>query len=433
MIDSQYSALEEGAFRMISSIAFAFISLGVFFTPFSALALYWGTIKLADIAFFSGFFLSLIYSFLAQRFFFVPVKLLLSAVITVVGFLIVVTVYENDDIREFPTFMMVVSWFLVPLAIMNQAGKNVRSVKLILAIWMLGILLGAIIGIIQNSGMISIRNTLGLSIHYREAGLTIHPNSFGFYCALGLPLFFEKALLEKSLFNKTLAFIACAILIYSVNISGSRSALVLIGLAILLILIMVALRAGVLLQLVLCLGLMAPLLLAYYSGVIPQLGGDQSAVNRLFFGDPSAYAADLRRTQFFEYVLQVFQEHPFLGNGYRLYGVHDAILGTLALSGVVGLIGFLLREGAAIDDFRHLKKIDNHLRYFGLSTIGLRVSYIVWLTSLLTAYWLLERGGMVVIGLLGAMAVVNLHHRVVDSLASVPSHSISNSLSPNMK
>lgn len=394
---------------MMGSMAYIFTLMTIFLCPFSGIGFREVAFRLSDLPLFFAIFFTLVSALYDRKPLLAPVRLILSGVITLLGLFISLVVSDEDQAREIAKFMMIISWFLIPLVILNQGAVGpLRTIRLVQA-WAIGSLIAASIGVLQHFGIIYLRDAAGLSrvtSAYRQAGLSIHPNTFGLYCALAYPFFLDRLLLSRGILTKLMALFSCLLLVYAANISGSRGALVLILAATFLVFFFFSVRAKILPLFLIAVVFIGIGLLAYGLGAIPQLGEGQSAVNRMFFGDPSADRADEQRLLFLGMVINSFLDHPLLGNGYNLYGLHDAFFGTLAAGGLIGFIGFVIRESVAISDFKVVLKRSSSISINGIPAVGLCVAYITWLLSLTMGYWMLERGGFVVIGLLSASAAV---------------------------
>lgn len=168
----------------------------------------------------------------------------------------------------------------------------------------------------------------------RYIGFTYHPNYLGMSCLLGASVtpFVVAKVAPQYRWIFWGSSLVCA---YGVWISGSRAALVvLIMLVLVYIFVERSIRAGG----AVALGLAGVLI---FSGRLLQDDGN-SALGRLL-GNGTASGSDIQRKQILTEAWQQFKEHPLLGNGFDGgIGSHNIYLQVAVAVGVFGLLGYLL-------------------------------------------------------------------------------------------
>lgn len=177
---------------------------------------------------------------------------------------------------------------------------------------------------------------VGESIAGRSVGLTHHPNAFG---EAGVMAFAACMYLwrrgETVWYRLFVAGCAGAALL-SVVTSGSRAAAAVVaGLVIMVPFVERSAVKGFLLALSLAIGIVSlPLLI--------DSSGDTSALARLA-GTGDALVADQARLNAQNFGIDMFFQHPIVGNGFAeaIY-VHNVVLGVAASIGLVGLLGYLM-------------------------------------------------------------------------------------------
>lgn len=167
----------------------------------------------------------------------------------------------------------------------------------------------------------------------RYVGYTTHPNFLGTSCLLAVALApFMLAMVRPG--YRWMFWGASLICTYGIWISGSRAALLVLGMLVFVYpFIERSIRAGA----AVLLGVAGVLLLA---GKIMQ-DDSNNALGRLF-GNGSAEGSDNARKDLLVTAFQQFRNHPLLGNGFDgSIGAHNIYLQVAVAVGVFGLIGYL--------------------------------------------------------------------------------------------
>jgi len=168
----------------------------------------------------------------------------------------------------------------------------------------------------------------------RYIGFTYHPNYLGLSCLLAASLvpYVTAKIAPK---YRWIFWGAAVIDAYGVWISGSRAALVVLGM---LIVVYPFVERSIRAVGAVVLGVATVLAL---SGRIKEDDGN-SALARLF-GSGTATGSDLERQSILSAAWKQFQNHPLLGNGFDGgIGSHNIYLQVAVAVGVFGLIGYLL-------------------------------------------------------------------------------------------
>ncbi|GAA1503828.1 O-antigen ligase family protein [Nocardioides humi] len=177
---------------------------------------------------------------------------------------------------------------------------------------------------------------IGDSIAGRSVGLTHHPNAFGEAGVMAFAALMYLWRRGESVWYRLLVAGCAAAAVLSVVTSGSRAAAVVVaGLVIMVPFVERSAVKGFVLALTLAIGIVAlPLLL--------DSAGDTSALSRLA-GTGDALVADQARLNAQNFGIEMFLEHPVVGNGFAeaIY-VHNVVLAVAASVGLVGLIGYLM-------------------------------------------------------------------------------------------
>ena len=170
----------------------------------------------------------------------------------------------------------------------------------------------------------------------RYQGLTHHTNAFGMAGMTAMAILLYLFAHHKGTQARVIILGAGAISLASVVMSGSRAAVVVA--AVLILIIPIVERSaliGVVTSVVAALGIVAiPLLV--------QSGHGGSALTRLA-GDGTAIVADQARSNGYEYGFGRFLESPILGSGLaNVELVHDVLLEVAVGIGVFGFAGYLM-------------------------------------------------------------------------------------------
>ena len=172
----------------------------------------------------------------------------------------------------------------------------------------------------------------------RHAGLATHPNYLaeGGMLALALLAYLAYRHFRRSWLWSAAILVAAVVCIASVHLSGSRAAIVVIAVLVLMIpFVERSAIAGFVMA-----GLVALAILAL--PVIAGLAGQGSAIDRLTGGGGSAQS-NSARTLGLDEGLDRFFAHPIMGDGLiDLFDIHNNFLEVAVAIGVIGLAGYLL-------------------------------------------------------------------------------------------
>ncbi|WGY01287.1 hypothetical protein QI633_22445 [Nocardioides sp. QY071] len=177
---------------------------------------------------------------------------------------------------------------------------------------------------------------LGGAVGNRYQGLSHHPNEFGGAGVMAFAALMYLWRRNDAVWYRVAVALAASACGVSVVISGSRAATAVM--AGLILLIPIVERSAVK-------GFVLAILGALFVFALPLVvgeSGEGSAISRLA-GSADALGADKARSEAQDFGIDMFFQHPLLGNGFAdaLY-VHNVVLGVATSIGIFGLIGYLL-------------------------------------------------------------------------------------------
>jgi len=217
---------------------------------------------------------------------------------------------------------VILAVILIPALLVWWSPRGRILVTLVLA-YAAGTFVSVLVGVVEAGGS-------------RSAGLTQHPNVFGYTAVLTLALLpFLARTLAKS-HRAWICVTVFGIAFLGIMISGSRAALVVA--LVLLVLVPAAERSIIAALAVLGSGLVA--ILAFGQRI--EAGGDgQDALSRLL-GAGNVERSDRARIEGVETVWASALEHPLLGSGFTFsdFVAHNAYAQIAAAAGFLGLAAF---------------------------------------------------------------------------------------------
>lgn len=170
----------------------------------------------------------------------------------------------------------------------------------------------------------------------RHQGLSHHANEFGGAGAMAFAALLYLWRRNDAYWYRAVVAVAAAGSVASVLTSGSRAATVVI--AGLVLMIPFVERSAVK-------GFLFAILGALFLFALPLVvdaAGEGSAISRLT-GSADALGADRARTQAQDFGIDLFFQHPLVGNGFAdALFVHNVVLGVLTSAGLFGLLGYFL-------------------------------------------------------------------------------------------
>jgi hypothetical protein len=198
----------------------------------------------------------------------------------------------------------------------------------------------------------------------RYQGLTHHTNAFGMAGLTAIAILLYLGARHRSTLARVAAVSAGAISAVSIVLSGSRAAL---AVAVVLVLLVPIVERTAVSSLVLVMGVLAgavalPLLL--------HSGDGGSALGRLA-GDPTATVADSARSTALNLGLERFWESPVIGSGLvDVEYYHNVFLEAAIGAGIAGLVGYLLALYALVRPLL-TDHVFRRLGYLPLAFIGM--------------------------------------------------------------
>ncbi|MFW6870172.1 O-antigen ligase family protein [Nocardioides sp. CPCC 206347] len=177
---------------------------------------------------------------------------------------------------------------------------------------------------------------IGGGVGNRYQGLSHHPNEFGGAGVMAFAALMYLWRRNDAVWYRVVVALAMAASVGSVVASGSRAgAAVLAGLVLMIPFVERSALKGFLLAV---LGALFVFALPFVVGN----SGEGSAIARLA-GSADALGADRARTEAQDFGIDLFLQHPFVGNGFSdALFVHNVVLGVASSTGVIGLLGYLM-------------------------------------------------------------------------------------------
>jgi hypothetical protein len=204
----------------------------------------------------------------------------------------------------------------------------------------------------------------GPSVGNRYQGLTHHTNAFGMAGLTSIAILLYLGARHRSTLARVAALSAGAVSAVSIVLSGSRAAL---AVAVVLVLLVPIVERTAVSSLVLVMGVLAgavalPLLL--------HSGDGGSALGRLA-GDPTATVADSARSTALNLGLERFWQSPVIGSGLvDVEYYHNVFLEAAIGAGLGGLVGYLLALYALVRPLL-TDHVFRRLGYLPLAFIGM--------------------------------------------------------------
>lgn len=193
----------------------------------------------------------------------------------------------------------------------------------------------------------------------RYDGLTHHPNAFGLAGVTSIAIVLYLVHRHKSLVTRLVLAGFVAVSLFSITISGSRAAIVV--LVVLILLIPIVERSALMGVGLAVLGALGVMSLPFIVGV----SGEESAIGRLA-GAGTASASDQVRDSALDSGLERLWASPILGSGFDgVEQIHNVYLEAAVAIGILGLVSYLIAMYALARPLfsRHPLR---------------RLSYIVW-------------------------------------------------------
>lgn len=250
---------------------------------------------------------------------------------------------------------LVYAMIVFPLLLMLIVGEDLRHLDAILAAWVAGALLTAMVAVsnrlgVPLFGLVDPGLASGLG---RAYGLSYHPNELAYTSALCIPVVMYLALRYPGLLSRAIALGAIPLLLWGLHLSGSRSAFWALVMAL-------AAPLAARLQVrwlaiygLVFIGLLALALLVAAAvsefGLPVFQGFEESALGRILGLSESKAGSDAGRLVFVQFGWEQFLSSPFFGNGYGwLRASHMHVLAILQTGGLLGLTAFLLWVSAVV-------------------------------------------------------------------------------------
>ncbi len=386
--------------RVARSPSYLLLLIAVGLLPFSSIRVR-GSLAIGDLFLFAAMAALIFEANLRRVRLWLPWWLMVSTLFIVFGAGLAAAVGDadgNEDIVYFLTYLF--CFLLIPFLIASQPHEEAWRIRYVFVVWLLANVVGSVIAILESRQIPLFFLTPWL--HFwgnRVSGLTVHPNTLGLYCALAMPAALSMAMASR----RTMAFLfwlaAAGSLLYTVDISGSRTAL---GASLASSVVVIAYYvyyqrdAAALQRLLRIFGVLLAVFIAYYL----RPGEHESAFERLFGESISVAPADNLRGYAFDESLRLFWRYPLFGDGYsHILTAHNHFLEVLESGGVFGFIGYLLREAGIYLYALVLVPLSVRRGFDFRIAVGLAAACFVWALSGIKNTALLERDAFVPLGL----------------------------------
>ncbi len=227
------------------------------------------------------------------------------------------------------SFIALTLWLMVmgalPIAVALWSPGS-RVIELLAWSYVLGHLVSIAYSVVDGPG-----------VQGRHGGLAAHPNYYAqagmMSIALLIYLFFRY---QGQLLPRLAVLVAAAASLYSIDSSGSRAALVVT--AVLVLMIPVVERSAITGFVWAMLGALAIVVVPLIIGIT----GDQSSLARLV-GNTNSSFSDQERTAGLESGWDRFWAQPLTGDGLlELFDIHNMFLEVAVAIGIFGLVGYLM-------------------------------------------------------------------------------------------
>lgn len=395
-----------------SALTLALLMAGAFTCPMSTWTLFHGYLSVSD-AFFLAALLGHSRTGLnkLQAFSAIPVSLVAAGILFAFSGMVTWALGgpHSDPLNA---AKLVFSLTIFPILILVTAGTAIRHLERLMAAWLAGATLSAAVAFISSHG-VSIPGLYdkAAAAGGRAQGLAYVHNALGYTSALLAPVAIYFWSRHRRLSWRVLAVLSLALLVYALDASGSRAALLALALG-LLVPAMHLLRRYLSAALVTAvLGIAAAATLAATVALeldieVPR-SLSESAFGRLF-GISDASASNSERQIYIDYAWGQFQDQPVLGSGYYLLRLsHMHVLGVMQCGGLLGLSAFMLWVLAVLGALRNVggglaRSRPQTEAYYGLWACALS-GFVVWAVDGALQPLLLDRNGYILIGVLFAL------------------------------
>jgi hypothetical protein len=366
---------------LIPNLSYPFVLAGIAFEPFTSLRVR-SSIGLGDL-----FFLIaapfLVVDLLSRRArLWMPWWILAAGACLFLSFLIqtfsVLGGYLHGDLIAI--IGLAFACFFIPTVIASQRLASSTQLNLLISMWLVANLVGALIVVLQHQGvdMFMLQDYLR-QVGGRPTGLTGHPNNLGLFEALTASLCLALAFGARALPGYVFWVVSTGLIFRAIDLAGSRTALVAAILScgfVILMFSLFRLRTGYTSRYLKILALIVAGILAalfYQSGSL-------GALNRLSGNTESTRMADLDRAERVRASLEVFWDHLLAGSGhFNSIQVDNVFVASLERSGMLGLVFLLLLQGGFAWYVVRLLRMGLHGRRDFAMSVGVASLYAAWL------------------------------------------------------
>lgn len=382
-------------------------ALACFFSPFRLFRLQFPvSLSWSDACLFAAAAVAVVQSFRARESLRIPFLFGLVCFLMLIS--IILTSASNTD---FYNFRMGLTFFIslagVPvIALWVTQGRRERVILAMIALLMGNFLL-AIIAICNDYGY-QVLTFLGDTATRvgRQSGPTVHPTLFAHNLVVVLP-FAMYFILKSQFVIQAAALCIAGLMLMAIDISGSRSAVLAVLVAIVPMLVMMsgAIKAASIKLFSWFVVVWVPIwIVLFIIEIGPQDVLESSAFDRLVFSAGTADRSSFARANIIQLSWQEFLEKPLLGVGYKhLWQAHSGYLSVLHTSGMIGGFAYFLWLLFCLFGFASWHR-GNHLNGAAwadrLLWAAVFSSFLAWVVNLLFQSFVEERSGYYSIGLM---------------------------------
>ncbi|MGH8540009.1 MAG: O-antigen ligase family protein, partial [Stenotrophobium sp.] len=321
------------------------LGVAFFLCPATAWLLIPGTLSWSDAFFLAAILLFLIHVALNRTSLQVPIFIFIAAAFFIIAGL-ASFINNTSPLNLINWLKFLISLFAIPVVIMWMTSEDRESIDRMLWFWMAGTCVSALVAILSKYGiLVPFLYDKAADFAGRPGGLTFHPNSLSYTCALLVPVAIYLAVTVHAKTARWISIAAIALLVDGILVSGSRGSLL-------------AAFLGSLVWLpnpfkrfmhrsdfiALAVGALTITAVTFFILLSDKPFADPtSALSRLFGQSNQTQLSNDARSRAAENAYAKFEAAPIFGQGFEDIRIsHNGGLQILQCSGIVGATGILL-------------------------------------------------------------------------------------------
>lgn len=396
------------------SISYLLLLAACLFAPFRFFRINVGiSTSVADILLFSAFVAFLCRFYVERRAISIPAPLMISNVVLILGLLITLSAYPEWQ-NLYVCIKLLIATLFVPLLVSWASIEDNRRAVVLLFVFGLVPALMVVIAALQLRGITFFNflggaGPMGLTYGGRLAGAVFHPTWLGSGCALAIPIWIYFLMRKTGLMTSVFSMAILSILIYGLDYSGTRSAVLAFIVSMAFFLWAISghfSRFGV--RLIFYFFVLILTVYATFAFTQTDLSVSADAntgFGRLFFSTGSAELSSHKRYWILQDSWVGIQERPLVGQGIVHYWYpHNSFIGILFGAGMLAALGVLLWVGSVLMMIGRLYlKLgsrgyggwDNRLLFASLGAV-----FFAWMVNLMFQPMITETNAYFALGLL---------------------------------